>query len=333
MALRLPFALVDATPQHDEPTPVVACEDGTLLRGASVSPGEKEAGMATESEFAFAVCVRHPEQEEVSTTHSWCRAAANDWLRKEAKPAAACWLLRFSRDDQPPLLLRGPEPVLVIPSLAKPRAILSDLGMVLMSFSRPRFASQISLLGGIPWPTEAEAELDTLRLAFESGSVSEDQFADAALNLLGLPASDRVLLEHIWPCIFDPIPASLALMRNLAAAPDTTLIVVSNTDPWCARACQNQFGLADLLKDGVYSFAPGVHPKGQDASMWLEASRRAADHLGAEPQSILAVDDIGTYLQQAKESGAATQTHRFTSPEHFSLFLRNGGWIPPLQLS
>ncbi len=200
--------------------------------------------------------------------------------------------------------------------------------MVMMGFDRSRFSREFSRVWERPWSEEWMEPLNSLRLEFEAGALDEDAFASRALALLRLTPADRTELERIWTCIFEPIPASLALLRSLATAPRTTLIVVSNTDPWCKRACLETFDLNDLMEDAVCSFASGVKPKGADASMWLEARRRATAQLGATPQAVLAVDDIAAYLQQALDSGAANQSHTFTNPENFALFLREHGWLP-----
>ena len=211
--------------------------------------------------------------------------------------------------DLAPILLPGPT------------AILCDLGMVLVDFDRTRLHQGFPKVFSRPFPLPKEKQLDCLRLDFEQGVLSTDEFSSAALQLLELPGEARSDLRQLWTSIFTPNKATIALLRQAATRPDTSVVVVSDTDPWCEHACANQFGLADLMHDAVCSYQEGVNSKRVDASMWLKAGELASAQLDSTPGTIIAIDDISEHLDCALAARAATHTHLFTSADRLATLL------------
>ncbi len=194
-------------------------------------------------------------------------------------------------------------------------AILCDLGMVMVDFNRERFPNRFEEVLERPFPKKCVADLDDERNGFESGALSEEEFSSELLRLLQLSPKHLPTLRELWPCIFTPVPETIALLRGALAQPNTTLVVVSDTDPWRERACAVDFGLEDLMAEAVCSHQQDVRPKWEDASMWLKARKIAEAHLDNAVEIVIAIDDQKLHCERALQCGAATHAHLHTTPE------------------
>jgi FMN phosphatase YigB (HAD superfamily) len=202
-----------------------------------------------------------------------------------------------------------------------PTAVLCDLGKVLVDFDRSRLPQRFAEVFNRPFPTGCEKQLGEYRAGFESGDLGGNAFAQSCLELLGLNPEDREVFQKIWPSIFTVIPETVAHLRTFVARPNTTLVVVSDTDPWRERACARDFGLEDLMADAVCSYQADVRPKWEDSSMWEKARAIAEARLGQSADRVIAIDDLELHTRRALECGAATHVHLHTTPESLEIFL------------
>ncbi|RMH04113.1 MAG: hypothetical protein D6702_04080 [Planctomycetota bacterium] len=306
----LPFRFVDLTPELSRAHWAVVEEDGTLSRpSGAYGAAEREvaaAGPPPGRRFAWAVAARVRGREHLLATDSFAEEPARRWLAGAAGDDAG-WLLRIERrsDTVEVRLRRGPEPVLPRPPMPAAVDLLCDLGMVLCRFERAAFARHFRVVYGRELPAAAAAWIAERRPAFEAGDLDEDAFAAGLLPRLGLAPPDRPAIERLWGSIFSPKRSTVAFLRALAAHPGVELVVVSNTDPWALRGCRELLGLEDLLEGAAASFQPGVRPKGEGDSLWRRARAVAAARRGAAADLVVAVDDVRSYLHQARRGGAA----------------------------
>ncbi len=331
----LPFEFLDLTPEREFVSLAVVTDDGTLFIPTSLPcPGEREVPDPPPQdgrEFAFGIAARVNGREEAVASDAWAAEAVRSFLREDPGDMRA-WLVRVERNGGKvvPLRLRGPEPVRPRRILESPTALLLDLGMVLTRFDRELFETQFRLVFGQPAPLPAIRKMEELRPALERGDLLADEFLNRILHPLGLIQPDRETLFRVRASILSVKRSTAALVRRLAERDDVAVVVVSNTDPIMMRHIQGELGLEDLTWNMAASCQDGVNPKGEDASLWARALETARGELEGEPETVIVVDDIRAYLQQAREAGIATRTLHYRSFAQFKYELGVCGLYVPL---
>ncbi len=188
-------------------------------------------------------------------------------------------------------------------------AILCDLGKVLVDFDRTRIFESFQKAFKQEFPLHHGGELAALRLNFESGALSESEFTKHCLDLLELDKKSKTEMRAVWGSIFSPMVDTIELLKDYAATPHISLVVVSDTDPWCEKYCREQFDLGELMTNAVCSYQDDVNPKRVDASMWSKARQIAETQLGGPADHVLAIDDLAEHLSKAQAAGVVTHTH------------------------
>lgn len=332
----LPFEVVDLTPELVCFTPAVVADDGALFQpSAPPGLGEAETGAAQPAlgpEYGFGIAARVSGAERCAWTPDWAAAATRAAVPEEDMAAT---LVRVQREGgaERALELRRAEPVRPRPILAGPTAVLLDLGMVLTRFDRSLFGKNFLSVFGQPVPAAAEERLQKLRPALESGELLADDFLEQVLEPLELVKPDKEALARVWSSILSVKRSTLALMRRVAELPDVAVVVVSNTDPLMLRYLRSDLGLADLAEHMAASCQDGVNPKSVDASLWQRGREIAATKLGAEPRTVIAVDDIRAYLEKPLAAGIADHAIHYRHFAQFKYALGALGLYVPLDWS
>ena len=332
----LPFEVVDLTPELNFFSPAVVTDDGTVhVPSAAPGPAEREAeaaGRPPGRRFAYVIAARADGEEQVLATDRWAGAAGQEHLSREAADASA-WLLRVERTDDglSTLVLRGPERL-------RPRqveegafALLLDLGNVLTRFDRRLFKEHYWIAFGQELPQEGYRQVQELRLSFERGEIAEEEFFDRAMKPLHLAPPDRAVFATVWGSILSRKHSTIALVRRAKTRDNVAVIAVSNTDPLCLRYAREELGLEDLLYGAAASYHEGMNPKGVDASLWLKARDTATAQLGGTLRRTVAVDDVRTYLHEARNAGAADTLIHYRNMAQFKYELGAAGLYLPLQ--
>lgn len=313
----LPFELVDTSPEGPDAVWAVVQEDGNLLRAAGP--------------FAPAIVARIHGGEHVLATQSWATEAAAAFLAAQPE-AEGAWLIRLARrgTGQPEcLVLRGPEPIRARPARDDGIALLMDFGRVLCHFDYSWFVwGHTAVFGHEPGP-DAILEIEALRPAFEAGDLDESKFFQHCARHLGLLEADRRLFDTAWANILRMHNDMDALLRRAFAQPGWTGVIVSNIDPILVRETVQRFDLHEVFADGVFSYQPEVRPKHEDGSMWKLARERCVQRMGAEPQLVIATDDMPANLLTAAAEPGIDATIRFHHPWQWLYELgAHGAYLP-----
>lgn len=176
------------------------------------------------------------------------------------------------------------------------KAIIFDLGKVLVPFDFKRGYSRLEPLCGIP-AAEIPDRLKPTGLVqrFESGGIESRDFFDQLSKHLNLSATYNDFCE-IWSSIFLPetlIPESMIaeLARNYP------LILLSNTNAIHFEMIQENYPILRHFRDLVLSYKVGAM---KPSPLIYQAAIEAA---GCRAEECFFTDDIAEYVAGAKEQG------------------------------
>jgi glucose-1-phosphatase len=227
---------------------------------------------------------------------------------------------------------------------AKPRALICDLGRVIVDFDRNRTYRAFAKRLGKP-AEELRAQVDRTDLAkrYESGAIDDDTFCDELAAVLGgdshtLP---RDFIEKFYGDIFSPIPEVVAALEYLRRQEEVPLVLLSNTCPlhfsWISDDCADAIGLFD---EAVLSFDvkilkpdPEIFQIALDKALACcsngsgNGSAKPVPATPATPADVLYIDDMEEYVETAKSLGMRGIV--FRSYPRFVFWLRRAGLYVP----
>lgn len=176
------------------------------------------------------------------------------------------------------------------------KAIIFDLGKVIVPFDFQRGYSRLEPLCGIPAAEIPERLRPTgLVPRFESGGIESRDFFEQLSNHLNLRATYDDFCD-IWSSIFLPetlIPESMiaALARNYP------LILLSNTNAIHFEMIQENYPILRHFRDLILSYKIGAM---KPSPRIYQAAIQAA---GCRPEECFFTDDIPEYVAGAKQQG------------------------------
>lgn len=210
---------------------------------------------------------------------------------------------------------------------AGPRALLVDLGGVLMEFDRTRTYRAIShRLGRDYRDIQKTVEGTDLRSRYEQGRLSDDQFCKELASLFGAGGESLLtLLPEFWGDIFWPSYEMFEALRCLKSQ-GVVLILLSNTNGLhFAQVAQDYPEVLRLFDHRVLSYEIGKEKP--DPAIFDAAADWAARQRGIRRADILYADDIREYVQAARSVGIRGFVYR--SYPHFIFWLRKQGLYVP----
>jgi putative hydrolase of the HAD superfamily len=183
------------------------------------------------------------------------------------------------------------------------RAVLLDLGRVIVPFEFDRAWSRIEALGGIP-TDELRGIIQSTGLIqkFESGEVEPREFADRVSNLCNITVNFDEFSE-IWSSIF--LPETL-IGEDLVAglSRQYRLVLLSNTNALHFEMIRANYPLLKHFHSYVLSYQVGAMKPSP------EIYRRAVEEAGCKPEECFFTDDIPAYVEGARQHGIdAVQFH------------------------
>jgi len=176
------------------------------------------------------------------------------------------------------------------------KAIIFDLGKVLVPFDFKRGYTRLEPLCGIPAAEIPDRIRPTgLVQRFESGGIESRDFFDQLSSHLNLRATYNDFCD-IWSSIFLPetlIPESMIaeLARNYP------LILLSNTNAIHFEMIQENYPILRHFRDLVLSYKVGAM---KPAALIYQKAIEAA---GCRPEECFFTDDIAEYVAGAKQQG------------------------------
>jgi glucose-1-phosphatase len=177
-----------------------------------------------------------------------------------------------------------------------PRALLFDLGRVLVPFEFNRAYRALEALTGLA-PDEIRARLAATRLfrEFETGLLEPEDFAAEVMRILGFTC-DLAEFGRIWNSIFSPetlIPE--AALRDLQ--PRYRLIIVSNTNRLHFEMLEKAYPVFQYFYGYILSYR--VRAMKPEPAFYAAALEMAE----CLPQECVFIDDLPENVAGAKLTG------------------------------
>ena len=184
------------------------------------------------------------------------------------------------------------------------RAIISDMGMVVLWFDNDVFIRKLAFSATIPEDKIKEAahwNLDLLT-EFDKGALSPGDFYRRVVRAVGSGIGEAEF-NAIYNDIFRLNPPALDVLRKQKAA-GKTLVLLSNTDILRFGHIRQRYPEILIFDDYVLSYELGmVKP---EPGIYLEAARRA----GCPPEECVFIDDIPENVEAARKLGMAGIVYR-----------------------
>lgn len=208
-----------------------------------------------------------------------------------------------------------------------PRALVADLGGVIMDFDRTRTYRAIGHVVGMTFgEVQQRIEGTDIRERYERGLLTDEQFCDELASLFP-QAGPRLkdLIPEYWGDIFWASYDVLGALRCLRDH-GVVLALLSNTNAMHFNHVKKDYPeLVSLFSRLVLSYeAQKTKPDSglyEDVLSWLMREHRIPVN------STLYVDDTQEYVEQAKRHGITGHVYR--SYPHFVFWLRKQGLYVP----
>ena len=191
-------------------------------------------------------------------------------------------------------------------------ACIFDIGNVLVRFDFEIAASKLRARS-LNSSDEARSAVEHLKLRYENGDLSRQEFDSKAIETLGFQGSVSDF-EAIWQEIFFDNPAIEPLVKQIAVR--HPLYLLSNTSDLHLEYLLKRFPVFRYFKDGVYSFS-AKHSKPDP-----EIFEIAIEHFGVIASKTLYIDDLEPNIQAARKAGLITFHYDLRRNEDLSEFLR-----------
>jgi len=207
------------------------------------------------------------------------------------------------------------------------RALVIDLGGVIVDFDRTRTYRALGHVTGLPFAqVQQRIEGTDLRDRYERGLLTDEAFSDELVSLFPEAAAGlKDLLPEIWGDIFRPNYDMFEALRYLKGL-GVVLVLLSNTSAMHFNYVKKDYPEVIALFDRiVLSYeARKLKPDRvlyEDVIAWL-----TREH-GVPTGGMLYVDDVREYVRQSQLLGMTG--HVYVSHPHFIFWLRTLGLYVP----
>lgn len=175
------------------------------------------------------------------------------------------------------------------------RAVLADLGRVLVGFDHQITCDRLAEATGVPADRLRPVLFGSLEADFDRGRLTPQQFFRACEEAAGLPRLPDAVWTSAWRDIFHPLPETLAALSRLR--PGIRRVLVSNTNVLHWEGVLRVFGASEHFDALVLSFQVGA-VKPEDG-FW-NAALAAAE---CAPGDCLYADDRPELVEAAAARG------------------------------
>jgi glucose-1-phosphatase len=188
------------------------------------------------------------------------------------------------------------------------RAFLFDIGNVIVRFDFSRALRAVASLSEVPDESVALARIDAIKLIYEDGGMSRDEFLSQAFALLKYRGT-RGQFIAAWQDIFWPNESMHTLLRSLHGRYPIHLL--SNTNDMHVEGLLRDFDIFRCVNTGVYSHevhASKPHPRIYEI---------ACEKCGIEPAGTFFIDDLAANVEAARAAGF--HAHHYHHDRHGAL--------------
>ncbi|MEK0451266.1 MAG: hypothetical protein RL088_3534 [Verrucomicrobiota bacterium] len=188
------------------------------------------------------------------------------------------------------------------------RAFLFDIGNVIVRFDFSRALRAVASLSDVPDETAALARIDAIKLIYEDGRMSRDEFLSQAFELLKYRGTREQFIAA-WQDIFWANEPMHALIRSLHGR--FPIHLLSNTNDMHVEGLLRDFDVFRCVTTGVYSHevqASKPHPRIYEI---------ACEKCRIEPATTFFIDDLAANIAAARAAGF--QAHHYHHDRHDAL--------------
>ncbi len=200
------------------------------------------------------------------------------------------------------------------------RALLVDLGQVLVRFDPRRTLRALEAVSGIPGETLRPFVFGPLERELDLGRITAAEFFRSVERTAGIPRIPDDVWIPAWRDIFEPDLSALHALGRVRKG--VTRILVSNTNPLHWEGVLRVADVASLVDHAVLSFEVGA---AKPEARIFDAALRAA---AASPEEVLFADDRGDYVSAARTLGIPGFV--VTGPGVFERTLSRRGLLEPV---
>ena len=202
------------------------------------------------------------------------------------------------------------------PSFPPVRALLFDIGNVLLKFDFSVALRALAAHSDVPDPITALARIDQVKAPYEDGQFDRATFLRAAFDVISYRGSE-VEFVAAWEDIFEPNEPMLALVAQLHER--YPLFLLSNTNDLHVDYIFRRYPAFRHFSGGTYSYA--VRASKPDRAIYEIACR----DLGLEPAATFFIDDLLPNIETARVLGFQTHHYHFQRHEELLTALSKAG--------
>ena len=195
-----------------------------------------------------------------------------------------------------------------MPEATPIRALLFDIGNVLLRFDFSIFLKAVAAGSGIDDPLATLARFDQVKAAYEDGQFDRAAFLRAVFDVLNYRGTETEFIAA-WEDIFEPNEPMFALVGQLHAR--HPLYLLSNTNDIHVEWFFRHYPVFRHFSGGTYSHA--VRASKPSRAIYEIACR----DLALEPASTFFIDDLLPNIETARALGF--QTHHYHHERHGEL--------------
>ncbi len=187
-------------------------------------------------------------------------------------------------------------------------AFLFDIGNVIVRFDFSRALRAVASLSDVPDETAALARIDAIKLIYEDGRMSRDEFLSQAFALLKYRGTREQFIAA-WQDIFWANEPMHVLIRSLHGR--FPIHLLSNTNDMHVEGLFRDFEVFRCVTTAVYSHevhASKPHPRIYEI---------ACEKCGIEPATTFFIDDLAANIEAARAAGF--QAHHYHHDRHDAL--------------
>lgn len=188
------------------------------------------------------------------------------------------------------------------------RAVLFDIGNVLLKFDFSVALAKVAAECGVHDPVDVLARIDQIKLGYEDGQIDRPTFLRGVFDLLRYRGTEAQFISA-WEEIFDPNEPMIALVRQLHGR--LPLYLLSNTSDIHRDYFFRHYPFFQCFAAGIYSYEVRASKPNRDI---FEIT---AQRLGIEPETTFFIDDLLPNIEAARAFGF--RAHHYHHDRHDEL--------------
>jgi putative hydrolase of the HAD superfamily len=188
------------------------------------------------------------------------------------------------------------------------RAVLFDIGNVLLKFDFSLALAKLAAQSDVHDPVDVLARIDQIKVGYEDGQIDRAAFLRSVFDVLRYRGTEAQFVAA-WEEIFEPNEPMVALVQSLHGR--LPLYLLSNTSDIHREYIFRRYPFFACFDAGVYSYE--VRASKPKRAIYELTARE----LGIEPVTTFFIDDLLPNVETAREVGF--RAHHYHYDRHDEL--------------